>query len=134
MVVEVINVTDGPGQDPQQVQIFTRTLSPGESIKIPAELVDDRLRKLAEGNHPKISIGQAPSWYLASKIRRGQVLTPEEILRRYASRTKKAKPVVAAPALAAVKNEEPKALVFADHIGVEDEITTFERKAKNKKG
>lgn len=134
MVVEIINITDGPHCDPQQVQVYTRTLAPGESIKIPAELVDDRLRLMAEGDHPKIAIGQAPSWYLASKIRRGQELTPEEIQRRYASRLKKQVKSVTAPEPVIPKKSEPQSLVFVDHVGVEDEITPFERKAKNKKG
>jgi hypothetical protein len=133
MVVEIINVTDGPNQDPQQVQVYSKTLAPGESIKIPAELVDERLRQLAEGDHPQIAIGQAPSWYLASKIRRGKELTAEEIQRRYSSRLKKPEPVAVTPPKLEIK-EEPRTLMFQDSLSVEDDITPFERKSHKKRG
>lgn len=116
MHVEVTNITDGPGKSPEEVVIFTRTLAPGEAIKIPAELVTEKLRTLeARG---KISIGQAPSWYVASKLRRGKELSLEEVQKRIAARSKP----VATPKLH---------LTLVDEVKVGDELTT---KVSKKKG
>jgi hypothetical protein len=106
MYVEVINVTDGPGHSPEQLDIYNKTLNPGESIKIPAELVDEKLRRMADGEKAKIAIGQAPSWYLASKLRRGKELTKEEIAKHLASRVPKPT-VVKSVALALVTEVKP---------------------------
>lgn len=136
MVVEIINITDGPHCDPELVEIYSKTLSPGESIKIPAELVDERLRQLAEGDNPKIAIGQAPSWYLASKIRRGKELTAEEVQRRFSQRQQKKKPPAPPPmkvpfTLPAPEPEKKTsmALALVDDVGVEDQL---ERKSKRR--
>jgi hypothetical protein len=131
MVVEIINITDGPHSDPELVEIYSKTLSPGESIKIPAELVDERLRQLAEGDNPKIAIGQAPSWYLASKIRRGKELTKEEIQKRFELRQQKKKPPVPPPHIAPPKEPEkkPLSLALVDTIEPEDQL---ERKSKRR--
>lgn len=76
MVVNITNITDGPGRSPVQVDIYNKTLSPGASMKIPADLVDKRLRALeAQGT---IAIGRLPPWYVSAKSRRGRELTPEE--------------------------------------------------------
>lgn len=78
MVVLITNVTDAPGgkHSPRQVDIYNKTLDPGDSTRIPAELVDKRVRALeTEG---LIAIGSLPSWYKAAKARKGKRLTDEE--------------------------------------------------------
>lgn len=108
MHVEVINLTDGPGHNPEQLDIYNKTLNPGESIKIPAELVDEKLRKMSEGEKAKIAIGQAPSWYVASKLRRGKELTREEIQKHMASRAPKPVPPPAPTTVSLTLVDEPK--------------------------
>ena len=78
MVVLIANITDSPESKhkPTELDIHNRTLAPGESVRLPAELVDKRVRKLAEENW--IAIGSLPSWYTASKARAGKRLTDEE--------------------------------------------------------
>ena len=80
MIVEVTNITDGPGRRPTQVDIYNKTIDPGVSIKLPAELVDQKVRALEQQG--LICIGQVPAWYLGSKMRRGHALTVEEQQRR----------------------------------------------------
>lgn len=80
MVVSVTNITDGPGKSPTQVDIYNKTLDPGATLRLPAELIDKKVRKLEEQG--LIAIGQLPSWYSAAKARRGKALTPEEMQRR----------------------------------------------------
>ncbi len=80
MVVLITNLTDAPGhpRGPAQVDIYNQTVSPGASLKIPAELVDKKLRSLSEGEAPLISIGNLPPWYVTAKKRVGRPLSPEE--------------------------------------------------------
>jgi len=86
MFVEIVNLTDGPGKKPTQVDIYNRVLSPGDSIKIPAELVDHRLRAMADTG--QISIGPVPSWYAAAKIHKARILSSEEIRENIAPKRK----------------------------------------------
>lgn len=80
MVVLVTNLTDAPGHPngPVQVDIYNKTLNPGESLKIPADLVDKKIRSLANGESPLISIGNLPPWYVTAKKRVGRPLSKEE--------------------------------------------------------
>jgi hypothetical protein len=82
MVVLITNVTDAPGgkHSPAQVDIYNKKLDPGASMKIPADLVNKRLRSLA--NEGLIAIGALPSWYTAAKTRASKRLTAEEKQRR----------------------------------------------------
>lgn len=78
MIVEVTNLTDSPGKSPTEIVLFGRTLSPGDSIKVYAALVDKKTRSLEEAGY--ISIGQIPPWYAAFKDKhKGRVLTREEL-------------------------------------------------------
>jgi hypothetical protein len=76
MVVDVTNLTDGPNKTPIQVAIYNRTLDPGETIRLPAELVTSKIRVLEKQG--LISIGALPAWYASAKTRKGRVLTPEQ--------------------------------------------------------
>ena len=92
MIVMITNVTDAPGgkNQPTQVDIYNKTLDPGASMRIPAELIDKRVRALA--NDGLIAIGSLPSWYTAAKTRSGKKLTDEE--KRNLTVRKPAAPVV----------------------------------------
>ncbi len=80
MIVIITNLTDAPGhtKGPLQVDIYNKTLNPGSQIKLPAQLVDKKIRALAEGDSPIISIGNLPPWYVTAKTRKGTPLTEEE--------------------------------------------------------
>lgn len=82
MYVEITNVTDAAGKSPRQIDIYNKTLDPGDSVKVPSELVDEKIRSLEKDGY--IAIGQVPSWYAAAKSRkgRGRSLTVEELARR----------------------------------------------------
>ncbi len=80
MVVQITNITDGPGKSPIQVDIYNKTLGPGVSIRLPAELIDKKVRKLEEQG--LIAIGRLPPWYESSKARKGRSLSPEEMQKR----------------------------------------------------
>lgn len=84
----ITNLTDAPGhaKGPIQVDIYNKTLNPGSSIKIPADLVDKKIRALAEGDAPLISIGNLPPWYVTAKTRKGVPLSDEERRKRIATR------------------------------------------------
>jgi hypothetical protein len=82
MVVDIVNITDGPGKTPRQVDIYNHVLNPGESTKLPAHLVDRKVRLMEDAGY--ISIGQVPPWYAAAKARGGRKLTQEEISARTA--------------------------------------------------
>lgn len=75
MVVLITNVTDGPGKNPIQIDIYNKTLSPGTSIKIPADLVNEKIRSLEKRGF--IAIGNLPPWYLTAK-HKGKPLSEEE--------------------------------------------------------
>jgi hypothetical protein len=78
VVVLLTNLTDAPGSKhhPTQLDIHNRTLSPGEQLRLPAELVGKRERALETEGF--IAIGALPSWYTAAKTRKGRRLSEEE--------------------------------------------------------
>ena len=80
MVVLVTNVTDVAGSNPVQVDIYNKTLPPGGHIRIPADLVNAKLRALEERG--LIAIGSLPPWYEAAKKRKGRALSKEEMEQR----------------------------------------------------
>lgn len=92
MVVSILNVTDAPAskKPPTRVAIYTTYLDPGEELKLPAAMVDARLRKLETDGY--VVIGQVPSWYEASKARKlGRLpITKEQIEANSAAAHKKA--------------------------------------------
>lgn len=67
MVVLITNVTDAPGKNPIQVDIYNKTLSPGSQIRIPADLVTKKIRELEDSG--LIAVGNLPPWYLTAKRR-----------------------------------------------------------------
>lgn len=83
MNVLIANLTDAPGKDPIQVDIYNKTLDPGAQIKLPADLVDKKIRSLEERG--LIAIGSLPPWYLATKIKKGRPLSLEEKKKRQVS-------------------------------------------------
>lgn len=82
MVVEITNITDGPGKTPTQIDLYNKTLNPGATLKLPAALIDKKVRALEECG--LIAIGQVPPWYVSAKTKNGRPLTPEERQRRIA--------------------------------------------------
>lgn len=94
MVVTITNVTDAPEskKTPTRLAIYSVLLDPGEELKLPAPMVDARLRKLEADGY--IIIGQLPSWYEASKAkkvgRRPTPLTQEELEKRLVSKKEEA--------------------------------------------
>lgn len=93
MIVLITNLTDAPGhaKGPLQVDIYNKTLNPGQQIKLPADLVSKKIRALAEGDAPLISIGNLPPWYVTAKTRKGVPLSAEERQKRMATRQAPAK-------------------------------------------
>ncbi len=104
MIVEITNITDAPGRTPTQVDIWNKTIDPGVSMKLPAELVNEKVRALEDQG--LIAIGRVPPWYATAKQRKGKSLSPAERRRRNTSAA--AKPKVE--------------LKLAEEIPVEDEI------------
>jgi hypothetical protein len=80
LVVDITNLTDGPGKTPMQVAIYNATLDPGKTLRLPAELVDAKVRSLEKSG--VISIGPLPPWYAAAKAKKGRSLSKEEQERR----------------------------------------------------
>lgn len=80
MVVDITNLTDGPGKTPVQVAIYNVTLDPGATIRLPAELINTKVKILQEQG--LISIGAFPGWYSAGKKHKGNVLSAEEQAKR----------------------------------------------------
>ncbi len=78
MVVLITNVTDAPGKNSTQVDIYNKTLSPGAQIQLPADLVTKKIRSLEESG--LIAIGNLPPWYLTAK--RSKPLSEEEKQKR----------------------------------------------------
>lgn len=80
MIVLITNLTDAPGHSkgPTQIDIYNQTIDPGGQLKLPADLVNKKVRSLAEGDAPLIAIGGLPPWYVAAKKRKGRPLTEEE--------------------------------------------------------
>lgn len=83
MVVLIVNITDAPGSSPVQVDVYNKTLDPGAFIRIPADLVDSRLRALEVKG--LIAIGGLPPWYEAAKKKKGKRLSDEEKANRIVS-------------------------------------------------
>ncbi len=83
MNVLIANLTDAPGKDPIQVDIYNKTLDPGASIKLPADLVDKKIRSLEERG--LIAIGSLPPWYIATKTKKGRPLSEKERKNRQVS-------------------------------------------------
>ncbi len=79
MVVLITNITDIPGKNPTQVDIYNKTLAPGSSFTIPADLVNQKLRAI-EGQG-LIAIGNLPPWYVTAK-RHSKSLSKEEKQKR----------------------------------------------------
>jgi hypothetical protein len=106
MVVSITNVTDAPEskKTPTRLAIYSVLLDPGDELKLPAPMVDARLRKLEADGY--IIIGQLPSWYAASKAkkvgRRTVPLTQEELEKRLT--TKKAEAPKEGPTAFAEEN------------------------------
>jgi hypothetical protein len=65
VVVLIVNLTDAPGKDPVQVDIYNKTLDPGAHIRIPAALVNAKIRALEKQG--LIAIDKLPAWYEAAK-------------------------------------------------------------------
>jgi hypothetical protein len=86
MVVQITNLTDASGckHSPTQVDIYNKTLDPGAVLRIPADLIDKKIRALEENG--LISIGPIPSWYAHAKTKKGTTITPEEKERRISRR------------------------------------------------
>ena len=110
LLVEVTNITDAPGKQARQVDLYKKTLSPGDSVKVPAELITPQVRSLEKEG--LIHIGQVPSWYTAYKMKHGKQLTPEQVKQRLV----KAKPVAkSAPA----KDKKKKSLFLEETVPTE---------------
>ena len=122
MIVEITNITDGPGLTPTQVDIYNKPIDPGVSIKLPIELVTPKVRALEKQG--LICIGRVPAWYLGAKMRKGRALTSEEQQKRIA----KPKPVPASPAPPVLSVIEPKVEPKKDI--VEDVPEELERKRR----
>lgn len=121
MIVEIINITDAPGGTPTQVDIYNKTIDPGVSIKLPAELVDKKVRALEDQG--LIAIGRVPPWYATAKQRKGKALTAAEKSRR----TVQPKPTPPGkselPKVEVRKAEAPRVeLKLADEIPVVEEL------------
>lgn len=82
MNVLITNMTDAPGhpKGPMQIDIHNRTISPGDQLRLPADLVNKKIKELEEQG--LIAIGQMPAWYLAAKRRPSRALSQEERDRR----------------------------------------------------
>lgn len=78
MVVRITNLTDGPGKRPLEVRVYNKRLRPGSHIDVPAQYIDDKMRRLERAGH--ISLGQVPPWYADYRAKRKvRNLTAEEI-------------------------------------------------------
>lgn len=122
MVVAITNVTDGPGKSPTQVDVYNKTLDPGASLKLPADLIDERIRNLERQG--LIAIGKLPAWYVAGKTRRGRALTTEEKQNRVASPPA---PVSQAPIISAEKRVT---LDIVDQMETVDDISLEQRRRR----
>jgi len=116
MVVSITNITDAPEskQTPTRLAIYTALLDPGETLTLPASMVDARLRKLEKDG--LVVIGQLPSWYEASKMRKvgRSRLTQEELEQRRTTKPKaKEEPKAEAAPTEAPKEESAPVDVFS---------------------
>ncbi len=97
-IVNVTNFSDHSGVKPTPADVWRIRLAPGESTRLPVELIDDKVRKLE--TEKVIHIGPLPSWYEQVKTRKfGKELTAEQIQSRIAAKSKKAEPVKTAMVL-----------------------------------
>jgi hypothetical protein len=115
LVVDITNLTDGPGKTPTQVAIYNATLAPGAVVRLPAELVDAKVRSLELRG--LISIGPLPGWYSTARSKKGKVLSPEE----------QAKRTVQPPVKAAKPNVI--AMPLEDKVETPKDEVAFKRKA-----
>ena len=81
-ITQITNITDVPGPKklrPEVVDLFSQSLSPGDTLQIPNKLLDHRLHRLANETG-KIWIGALPAWYIKAKLkpRLGKTLTTAE--------------------------------------------------------
>lgn len=119
MLVAVTNLTDAPGKSPTQIDVYNRVLNPGDSLRLPADLIDKRLRAMEKKGD--LAIGQVPSWYSSAKTRRGKALTAEEMAKRVSP------PRPTAPAPAPL---QPKKLELLDEATPTDEFSRNKNKRK----
>src|SRR5947209_1006119 len=121
MVVNITNITDASDskKSPTRLAIYTTHLDPGEELKLPAAMVDARLKTLETQGY--IAIGQVPSWYAASKAKKlgRKVLSPEEVAKRL--QTPVAAPKEAPPAAPDWESMAPKK---KDKVSVSEESKT----------
>jgi hypothetical protein len=84
MIVVVTNITDVPGDrgaSPTEVEVYNKRLAPGGTLRLPAELVNKRVRDLEKQG--LVAIGAVPPWYVRAKTRGGsRALTAEEKAKR----------------------------------------------------
>lgn len=116
----ITNLTDAPGKKPTELDIYNKTLSPGSNLKLPANLVNQKLRALESSG--LIAIGNLPPWYLTAKKKKGRPLTDEE----------KAKMTVTPPPAPVVKEKEHKKKPMFS--STTDEKTLPEDQLKSTKG
>lgn len=87
----ITNVTDAPGKTPVQFDLYTATLAPGESVRVPIQLLDEKLRRSERAGI--IHIGEPlPLWYQSAKS--GPKMEKQAAIEREA---KKQPPPQAAP-------------------------------------
>lgn len=106
MVVEVTNITDGVAKTATKVELFGRTIQPGESLKVGVHLIDADVRQMAcacnqpdgcSEPHAIIAIGPLPSWYKAFKARRSGKISAADLKRRFAEAAPPSPPASPAP-------------------------------------
>ena len=139
MVVLITNITNVPGPArnvrPTGVRVYNKRLRPGDSIRIDAKYVDDKMRKLEGSGF--ISIGKVPPWYEDYKEKRRQKgFTAEEAQSSIAA----AKDLRARKA--AAKEPKKPSLVKAEKVELRDTVLlsddplraiSEESKGRNKK-
>lgn len=100
----VTNATDIT-RSPRHIDIYTISLAPGESVKVPIALVDRRMRSMESAK--LIFLGDAaPDWYLQVKARRS--ITREEAIAKTLLSTAPAAVADAIAVLADAPVGEPK--------------------------
>jgi len=141
MVVLITNITDVPGPArnvrPTGVRVYNKRLRPGDSIRIDAKYVDDKMRKLEGSGF--ISIGKVPPWYEDYKERRREKgLTAEEAQSRItAAKDLLAKKAAAKepkkPARVETKKEVKKAELKDTVLLSDDPLEAISKESKGKK-
>lgn len=140
MVVLITNITDVPGPArtvrPTGVRVYTKRLRPGDSIRIDAKYVDEKMRKLESAGF--ISIGKVPPWYEDYKEKRSQRgITAEEAQSKIAA----AKDLLARKAAAKKSNrhvpaeiKETKKAELKDTVLLSDDpLAALSKESKGKK-